>query len=59
MIVTLNLKRNRQSVADIDESRILFASFHQQMLAVARQRFNERERIFVAAMLRPHHRENS
>src|SRR6266481_2025755 len=59
MIMTFHLKRDGPAVANIDHPGVFFARFHQNVRAGRRKFFQLAPRIFIRAMLAPHHRENS
>jgi hypothetical protein len=55
MIVALDLETDRQTVSYVEDTRILFAGFHQHSLSSARQPLDLQNRVLIGAMLRPHH----
>ena len=58
MIVALDLERDRPAVADVDDARVFFAGFDQNVRAGGRKFLQFVPRVLVGAMLAPHHREN-
>src|SRR5262245_45312855 len=58
MVVRFDLENRRQPVANVDGASILAWSL-QHLRPVSRQRPQMHTRAFVAAVLRPHHRENA
>src|ERR1044072_9571670 len=59
MSVSLHFTRDRPAVTDLDDTGIFFARFHQSVRAGRREFFQLAPRVFVRAVLAPHHRENS
>ena len=59
MIVALDLERDRPAIADIDDARVFFAGFHENIRPGRRKFFQLAPRVFVGAMLAPHDRENA
>ena len=59
VIVALDLERHRPAVADIDDARVFFAGFDQNVWPGGGKFFQLAPRILVGAVLAPHHRENA
>ena len=59
MIVTLHFKRDRPTVADIDDTCIFFAGFDQNIRTSSRKFLQLFFRVLVRAVLAPHYGENS
>ena len=55
VVMAFNFKHHAPAVADIGKPRVFLAGFHQQLRALAGQRFQPLNRIFIAAMLAPHY----
>ena len=56
MIVTLNLKCATYTIPQIDDARVLFASFYKHLISILRERFKPFNGILVRAVFTPHHR---
>src|SRR5437867_8275338 len=59
MIVALHLERHSPAIADIDHARIFFAGLDQNVWTGGGKFPQFFPRIFIRAMLTPHHGENS
>ena len=59
VVMALDLEGTGQSVPDINQSGVLLARLHQQVLAFAGQLLQVYDGVLVAAVLRPHHRVNT
>ena len=56
VVVRLNFERAGKSVANVDESGILFAGLGEHVRTLFGQRLQPHNRVFVRAVLAPHHR---
>ena len=56
VVVTLNFERAAQSVADVDDAGILFASLHEHVGTFLGEGLQPLDRVLVRAVLAPHHR---
>ena len=59
MIMALDLERNRQIIANIENARIFLAGSYQHAGGFHRKPLEQRTCVFVRAMLAPHHTENA
>src|SRR5688572_1302219 len=59
MVVRLDLERDGQAVADIDDPRVFLAGPNENLGRPRRECFQERAGILVGTMLAPHYRENA
>ena len=59
MIVRLDLERNGEPVADINDAGVFFAGADQDFLRLGWEGFEQWTSVFVGTMLAPHHREDA
>ena len=59
MIVTFHFERDCPAVANVDDTRIFFAGFHQNIWTDGGKFLQLFPGIFIRAMFAPHDRENS
>ena len=59
MIVRLDLERDGDAVADVNDAGVLLAGADEYFRRLGGERFKQRARVFVTAMLAPHDGENA
>src|SRR5205807_2084465 len=59
MIVRLDLERDSQAIADVDDASVLLPRAHQNFGGLGGKAFQQWARVLIRAMLAPHDRENA
>src|SRR5579859_2672099 len=59
MVVRLDLEGDGQAIADVNDAGVFLTRADKDFLRPGREGFKQRARVFIAAMLAPHHREDA
>jgi hypothetical protein len=59
MVVRFDLERDGDAVADVNDAGVFLARADQDFWRLGGKRLEQRARVFVAAMLAPHHGEDA
>jgi len=59
MVMRLNFERDGNAVADVNDAGVFLARADQDFRRLGGERLEQRARVFVAAMLAPHHGEDA